>query len=448
MNFSFSTFISLFKSSKEKYTLSSKIVGDNNKVTKNLIITDLDDDIKRELLGKTGSPTQSKEYYSFSPETLDGDDREEIKRILEYRQIANEGNSTTAIALLENLGKDSRYATGYFAFRLRFNIGLIQQNIGELAEASASLRVAYAHCPEDYKAQAGLAFAELLDQEYETALVRASDLLDIAGDHRNLAACIYLHAAKSLTKEVDTTKISKEEFACPEVVAAHLEYMRDLHPDEYSESLNKAFSEDPGNDAIAAMWAVSILDEIKQNQAFLLGARISDEFEKHVSKSAEILRSDLEQSLNQQPPNKLLLPSQANNAAVSLRLSGKVSEAAGVVEKVIGKFPSLANDLAQIRAILLLQEDKDDEALKLIQPLTEAPELQVMASELEAQSGDDVSALHRITEVLKTDISDGLRTHALATKARIGINTLNQNAADEALDELVLNEPESPEVVS
>lgn len=450
MKLGFCSIKSFFQSSSRKNNQSAEITGNHNTVQQrinNIIVANLDDDLKREVLARAESSPLLLDHRAFASENLEGDDREEIKRILEYRQLADEGDSATAIALLEKLGKDARYTTGYFAFRLHFNIGVVQQNIGELENASASLRAAHAHCPEDYKAQTGLAFAELLDREYEQAFERASNLLDAEGDHRNLATCILYHAAKSLRKEINVERFPDEELSSPDVVAAHLEYVRELRPGEYVDALNRAFADDPDNDAVATMWALSILDDMKQNQAFLLGAKMSDGFEENVAKSAEILRNDLENSLDRRPPNKLLLPSQANNAAVALRLSGNVADAAQLVDTVLKKFPELTPDLAQIRAVLLLQEEKDNEALELIRPLTEACELQVMASELEAKLGDESSALGRINAVLNSKVPDGLLAHALATKARIGINTLNQSASDEALEELVAVAPNAPELV-
>tara|TARA_B100001179_G_scaffold229607_1_gene215646 strand:+ start:1319 stop:4870 length:3552 start_codon:yes stop_codon:yes gene_type:complete len=450
MKLGFRSIKSFLQSSGSKSTQSVEVTGDNNTVQQsinNIIVTDLDGRLKRELLARAKPSPSSLGHRAFESENLEGDDREEIKRILEYRQLANEGDNATAIALLKKLGADARYATGYFAFRLHFNIGVVQQNIGEFENASASLRAAHTHCPEDYKAQTGLAFAELLDREYEQALERASSLLKVEGDHRNLASCILLHAAKSLRKEINVQSFLDEEFSSPDVVAAHLEYVRELRPGEYVDALNRAFADDPDNDAVATMWALSTLDDMKQNQAFLLGAKMSNGFEENVAKSAEILRKDLQQSFDQRPPNKLLLPSQANNAAVALRLSGNVADAARLIDKALEKFPELTPDLAQIRAVLLLQEEKDNEALELIRPLTEACELQVMASEIEARLGDKSSALGRIDAVLKSKMPYGLLTHALATKARIGINTLDQNVADEALEELVAVASDAAELV-
>lgn len=451
MKIDFRSIKSFFQSPGSKSTQLARVNGDNNWVKQNnntIIIMGNDEQFKREILARAEHSSPSLANRTFVSDNFEGDDREEIKRILEYRQLANEGDSATAIALLEKLGADARYANGYFAFRLHFNIGVVQQGIGELENASASLRTAHAHCPEDYKAQTGLAFAELLDTENEQAFARASRLLEFKGDHRNLAACILFHAARSLRKEIDVESFLDQELSSPDVVAAHLEYVRELRPGEYLGALNKAYADDPDNDAVATMWALSILDDMKQNQAFLLGAKMSDGFEENVARSAAILRNDLQKSLDQRPPNKLLLPLQANNAAVALRLSGNVADAARLIDKALEKFPKLTPDLAQIRAILLLQEDKDNEALELVRPLTEACELQVMASELEAKLGDESSALHRIDTVLSSKLPDGLLTLALATKARIGINTLNQHAADEALEELVAVAADAPELVT
>lgn len=450
MKLGFRSIAEFLRASNNNNTQSAEINGNYNTIQQNIqniIVTELDDDFKRELLASAEPSPTLLDHRPFASENPEGDDREEIRRILEYRRLADNGDSTTAIALLSQLGNDARYNAGYLAFRLHFNIGVIQHNIGEIENAIASLRGAHAHCPNDHKAQTGLAFAELLDGECGQAFERAYSLLEVEGDHRNLAMCIFYHAAKSLRKEIDVDRLPGEETSSRDVIAAHLEYVRDLRPGEYIEALNQAFAKDPDNDSVATMWALSILDDMKQNQAFLLGAKMSDGFEENVTKSAEIIRNQLERSLSQRPPNKLLLPIQANNAAVALRLSGNVKAAAELVDAVLKKFPELTPDLAQVRAVLLLQEEKDNEALELIQPLIEISELQVMASELEAKLGDETSALNRINAVLKGEVPDGLLAQALGTKARIGINSLNQSASDEALEELVAVAPNAPELV-
>lgn len=281
-----------------------------------------------------------------------------------------------------------------------------------------------------------MAFAELLDGEDRSALERATELLAIDGDHRTLAACILCHAARNLNEEVQPEDIIAEEMASEDVKAAFLEYCRGVRPESYKAELDSAFAVAPENDTIGTMWALSVLDNVKQNQAFLLGAKMPEGFEDEVERCAEILRRDLENSLEKRPPNKLLLPSQANNAAVSLRLVGKTADAARLLDRALETFPSLSSDVAQVRAVLFLQEDKDHDALELIRPHADAFDLQIMASEIEAKNGAVADALERIDAVLKAGLEEGLRTHALTTKARIGINSLNREIADQALDEL------------
>ncbi len=223
-----------------------------------------------------------------------------------------------------------------------------------------------------------MAFAELLDGEDRSALERATELLAIDGDHRTLAACILCHAARNLNEEVQPEDIIAEEMASEDVKAAFLEYCRGVRPESYKAELDSAFAVAPENDTIGTMWALSVLDNVKQNQAFLLGAKMPEGFEDEVERCAEILRRDLENSLEKRPPNKLLLPSQANNAAVSLRLVGKTADAARLLDRALETFPSLSSDVAQVRAVLFLQEDKDHDALELIRPHADAFDLQIM----------------------------------------------------------------------
>ncbi|WP_282039918.1 PIN domain-containing protein [Halomonas alimentaria] len=427
---------------------SAKIEGDHNSIYQvTNIYTGGEGSFKREWLAKRLPSSLSSGQPYIKIENSGDEDREEIKRIFEYRKIAIDGDSATALSLLENLRDDEKYSSGYVAFRLNFNIGVVQQNIGELDSASASLRAAYDFCPEDKKAQTGLAFAELIDGEDEKAFERAKYLLEADGDHKSLAACISLHAAKRLQREFYIEDYDLPDLSHPDVVAARLEFLSAVRPQEYSDALCEAFEADESNDAVASMWALSVLNDIKQNQAFLLGKKMSGSFDEKVEKSATILRRELEKALSQRPPNELLLPLQANNAAVALRLAGKLEDAAKLIDKTLEDYPEFQGDLAQIRAVLFLHEDKDSEAFEIIEPLKDHADLQVLASEIEAKMGRCQDALDRINAVLNKTISDDLRSHALSTKARIGINSSNRDAADEAIEELAADFPTLPELV-
>lgn len=440
----------LFQSEKTAYTQSVDVSGDGNTVdqlVQNIIIADKDSPLVLEILDQVQKGSSETDVQSFADDTFDNDYRSEIQRILEYRNIARQGDSDTAVKLLENLKTEAPYKDGYFAFRLDFNIGVIQQDIGDFPSASVSLRAAHGFCPDHPKAVTALAFAELLDGEDRSALERATELLEIDGDHRTLAACILCHAARNLNEEIQPEDIIAEEMASEDVQAAFLEYCRGVRPETYKAELDKAFAAAPENGSIGTMWALSVLDNVKQNQAFLLGAKMPEGFEDEVGECAEILRRDLEISLEKRPPNRLLLPSQANNAAISLRLVGKTTEAAKLLDSALEAFPSLSSDVAQVRAVLFLQDDKNYDALELIRPHADALDLQIMASEIEAKNGAVSDALERIDAVLNAGPEEGLRTHALTTKARIGINSLNREIADQALDELAAVSPEPTELV-
>ena len=261
MKFSLSNIKSLFQSSSIKNIQSARISGDNNVVdqrTTNIYMASPNDEIKRGLLADVEPSWSSLRYQTLSSDGSEGDDSEEIKRIIEYRAISSEGNSATALSLLEKLKSDPRYATGFIAFRLHFNIGIIQQNIGEIEQASVSLRAAHAHCPDDDKAKTGLAFAELLDGASERALDLALLVLDSKGDHQDLAACIVLNAARRLKREIDTNEVFGASPPSPNVLAAYLEYLRELRPEDYVDALNRAFDDNPDNDEVASMWALSM----------------------------------------------------------------------------------------------------------------------------------------------------------------------------------------------
>jgi len=426
---------------------SSNIYGNNNTVHQTIILSPTETANKSELLAGQQPSIPVRNSIFYDNDKNKSDDLPEVKKILEYRKIADAGNSDTALDLLEGLKNEMEYSSGYLAFRLNFNIGIILQNIGRLKAASEALKSAYAFYPKNNKAKTAKAFADLLEQNYKRAFEEASRLIDIVGDHRSLAACILLHAAKNLEDSEKITFSDEDLNANPSVVVARLDYLRVKSPDEYQDALIKANQDFPDEDAISIMWALGELDDMKRNLAFLLGAKMPDAFEEQVSKCAEIFYKDIIEALNQNPPNLLSLPSQANNAAVALRLSGDVVKAISLIERVLGQFPELSDSLLQIRASLLLQQDRDDEALALIEHSNGFPELQVMASELEAMRGEHESAVKRINNVLNSDIESGLRCKALVTKAQIGINLADQNVADEAFEELIALPDAPPELV-
>nr|WP_320142312.1 hypothetical protein [uncultured Cohaesibacter sp.] len=443
--------IAYFVSSKlNRSAQTATVSGERNVVNQtinNFIISDESGPTAKQLVESTQSSQQSASHTSFAVQTPESDDREEIKRILEYRQIASDGDSSTALVLLQKLTQDVKYQSGYFGFRLHFNIGIIQQNIGEYEKASTSLRLAHSLCPEDKKAQTALALAELLDGECLTAFDRSFDLLKHDGDHRSLAASVLCHSARKIETKVVLEETIDKDLSSPEVIAAYLEYLRDIRPDDYRETLIKAFEDHNEFEAIRSLWALESLNDARQNQAFLLGAVMPEGFEDRLAESAEILKKELEEALELRPANKLLLPSQANNAAVALRLSGRVSEAAQLIDRTLSEHRDLLDQLAQIRAVLFLQEDKDIKALELIRPLSDCAELQIMASEIEAKLGDHATALCRIEAVLDNELPAELLSLALETKGRIAINYMLQEPADQAIEELTAISSEKNELL-
>ncbi|UWP88440.1 PIN domain-containing protein [Aliiroseovarius crassostreae] len=448
MNIGFTTIKSWLASRKQQNSQSSNVVGDNNNVEQNInIYVANGEELQKSLNSEAALREGSDWKTAIKADAIADDDSEEFKHISKFREIANEGDSTTALKLLEGLKADERFCDGFAAFRLRFNIGVVLQNIGEYEKASAELRRAHAFAPEHPKANAGLALADLIDGRDEKALEHAASLLSTEGDHVNLCAAISLNAAKRLKVEFDIEGYEHVDTSNEDVIISRLDYVEVVHPDQFDSMLRDAINADSENSRLKTTWAHAVLKDAQQNRAFLLGSKTAEGFEKDVAECASILVDELECSLVQNPPNMLLLPSAANNAAVALRLNGRDAEAATLLDRVLTSFPDLKEDLAQIRATLFLQQDKVSEAFQLISPMQDQAEFQVMASEIEAQIGEPAAALERINSALCLTMPDGLRCQALATKARIGISLSERNAADEAIEELNAEFSGAPELV-
>lgn len=438
---------SLFvKSAQNQQTTVVK--GNNNVVHQTIVLSSGPDDAaQQEILGRVQSGALSVPRAQIDQDAGFDVESEEIKLITAYRQLATDGESTTALGLLEKLKVDPRYQSGHVAFRLNFNIGIIQQNIGDLERATVSLRAASAFSPDESKAKTGLALAELNDRNFDIALRLASQQIAVDGDHQNLAAIVSFFAARLLRINFDIDLSDGAPKWPAEVFAARLEYLEVVKTDDFPAALNDAFAQHGSNPAIRGLWASNVLNDVKQNQAFILGGKVSEVFEKNISASAEIFKEELEQAIKCRPPNKLLLPFQANNAGVAMRLAGRAAEAAKLLDQVLALFPELTHDLAELRSSLYLQEEKDGEAFNLVEPIKENAELQTMAAEIEAKMGSPKAALERLRDVLKLDMADKSRILALTIKGRIALRIADRGAADEVLDEMAASFPDVPERV-
>ncbi|MFY0619268.1 tetratricopeptide repeat protein [Shimia sp.] len=433
---------------KTQNSQSANVVGIGNEVHQTFnVYYGSEEEAKQAISSEAGIPNKP----DLSPTVnvgVGGDDgSEEFKLISRYRELATGGDSATALKLLEELKDDPRFLEGFAAFRLRFNIGIVLQNIGQIDKAIAELKHAYTFSSDHPKAKTGKAFADLLAGDDEGAFEQAKELLSESGDHVSLCAAIAFIAAGRLNTKFDVEHYANVDLSDESLVEARLDYVQVVEPENFEEMLQAALAAFPESSRLKATWANSILNDARQNRAFVLGGVTAAGFEDDVKKCATILVEHLEQSLSQNPPNMQLLSAEANNAAVALRLNGNDGVAAELLDRVIALFPDCKSDLGQVRATLLLNQDKEAEAFELISPLTDHADLQVMAAEIEAKRGDLVPALQRINEALGLEMPEGFRKHALAVKARIGIHAADRRAADDAIDELKADFSDEAELV-
>ncbi|MCV6574355.1 MAG: hypothetical protein OIF58_01330 [Cohaesibacter sp.] len=389
----------------------------------------------------------SEANFAFNEESLSTEETEEIKTIVSYREIANEGDSLLAIKLLNKLKEQEKFRSGYLAFRLEYSIGIIQANMGEHEQAIASLRVAHGFEPNHTRAVAGLAFADLLEENFEKAYECAIGLLREDGDHTDICAATALNAARRLDKEIPAEDFALLQNTSSDVVYARTLYLTEQNPQDFKSIINEAKIVDPENKHLDSLWALHALGEARENEAFLLGAKMPHSFMADLKKCASILKSELETSLKANPVNKLLLPSQANNAAVAYRLIGSVTDASKIIESVIFSHPDLKDKLVHIRAVLFLLRNDENSALELLAPLANHAELQILASEIETRLGKPLEALDRLQKVFDLELDRATRLRALETKARVAIHCRNRNACEEAIEDIAAEFAEEPELV-
>ena len=432
----------IFWTKKSKNIQSADIEGNNNKVIQINVAADASDDTRRMVIDAVSNDRLEKFSGDFITQSADEHESDEMKIITQYRSIANEGNATVALELLEALEEKEIYKSGYLSFNLQLNIGLIFQNIGDGEKAAKRFRAAYKLFPDDLKAKAALAFAHLIEGKPESSFNQCLEIIKQDGSHKPLASVILLYSAIEIRTVVSLDETGIRELDHPDVRAARLRYLQELEPDVFNNEINTEYRVNNNSD-VAGIWALHVLGDAKKNHAFLLGALMSEEFENDLIEAAEIMVAEAIKALDDRPPNISLLASQANNAIVALRLLGQQVEATKLIGKTLDKFPSLKSQLSQMGAVLLLQEDKDSEALDLIKDLDSSNELNLMAAEIEAKYGDSDKALDRLKKFLESNNSFEMREQALSIQTRVAIFKGDQDVADTALDEIVATYPES-----
>ena len=407
---------------------------------------ELTNDAVKELLEKglsfskddllTGSPSGDR----VSPE-----DTAEVTVIVALRQQGIDGNNAAALKSLTALQQKPEYSVGYNAFRLNFNIGMVLHNMGRTDEAIDCLNHAYHHYPADAKARTGYAFSLLLEHKDADALTIALETIKVEGDHASLAASIIYHASSHTGRKIEPNDLPDDLESDEQVEAARLEYVRSQNSSEFIDELEAMVAKGTASEHVKEQWALHVLSDIRGNQAYLLGRKFPDGFEQRVSEAASILSKQLKKSLEQNPPNSLLLPIQANNAAVALRLTGESEKASRIIDQCIERFPQMASAMVYPRAILLLEQDREVDALTIIKSTSNAPtELLIMAAEIEASLGQFDQALARIEGVVAAGSLGELEEMALIVKCRIATKALVQESAEAAIEDLEVVNPAHP----
>lgn len=373
------------------------------------------------------------------------EDTPEVKLIVALRQQGINGNNAAALSSLQALQQQKEYASGYNAFRLYFNIGMVLHNMGRTAEAIESLKRAHSYFPDNAKSKTGNAFALLLEGRDHDALSIALETVKVNGDHASLAASIIYHASSHTGRKVELEDVPDFLKDDAQVESARLEYSRVDNPSSFLEELESLYNNGNSSEHVKEQWALHVLSDLRGNQAYLLGKKFPDGLDKRVREAAAILSSQLKKSLEHTPPNALLLPTQANNAAVALRLIGEAERALRLIDQCIDRLPEIAPALAYPKAILFLELDRDIDALSAIKSLADPPiELTIMAAEIEASLGQLEQALARITGLVTAGNLGPHAEMAQIVKCRIATKALAREHAEAAIEDLEVVNPHSP----
>lgn len=376
----------------------------------------------------TASETGSNNFAELRKEAP-----ETHKLIDQYRDLSNDGKTTTAITLLKNILAEYESGPASVLLRAHLNLGLAHNLAGDISSAIKHLSSASRYCKDHPKAKAAHSLSLLLDRQFQAAFEAAQATLDI-DPSEDLAAIALCHAASEI-EDVDlNASLNIDELESESVWLAYLEFLRRREPENWQQAAERAVAKFPANRDLKAEVALAVLPDTASATDFVLGARSEADREAKIADAAETLKERAYELLKRDPPNPLVVGPFVNNAALALRLAGKQSDSEELIQRAFQLEFEPQPYLIEQRALSLLNLGRQRDALEFLNRYELTPHLSIMRSNILAETGEIDDSRNGLKAALAMDLEASDRTLALCLLFEIEAEAANRDGALEALD--------------
>jgi tetratricopeptide (TPR) repeat protein len=387
-----------------------------------------------QLVQPSNRPIQTTDDASSETETVD------IvlhKQIDGYRDLLKDGKPRTGLRLLEKLKEDVWDTTSdRIKFRLITNIGRAKLDLSAKQEAIELFLEAIDYQPDDKIALANVALAYLLKNEPAKAITAAKEALQ--KDETNAEAASYLIQAHINDEDIDAPLelIPDAVKEAASVDIALVNFYRIRNDKNWANIAKKALTRNPDNEQITRFSAEAELEIALTTKGLLSGQKPEEAIDfDSLRKSAEALQSLWNKQYNSEiPDTDSSLP---YNLTQLYRTIDEVDLAKIVVTQAGEKMPD-APDIIRLRVNFYLENNDTENAVTLLQKLSDDPESLLMLAEIQVNKApeDALRTLEGFEKMRGVDtrhriLASGIRIDSWLTHPRLTTDNRIKNATNE-----------------
>ncbi len=313
-------------------------------------------------------------------------------RIDTYRDLLDkEGQPTLAkkglLSLLENVDLTSK---PWARYRIETNLACVAIDLGQQAEASTRLELAYAIRPDEPNALANLALARTIQGRFEEAMDAARGAL-ISDPPANGAVSYLLQAAARSDWQGDPETLIPQEFAGSAYADLGMaEFLRRREAPRWAERSLELAKLHPNLPEFKRIRAIAILSLAIESGSIIVGGQ-GPVSSAELNAAADDMKALVQHCLDVGFADRHDLLAHLNNAALLLRLCDRHAEGEALLIRGMAEVEDQPQ-LRRLLALFLSSQGREAEAAALLEADPD-PENQIMRAELQASSGDAAGAL-------------------------------------------------------
>lgn len=355
-------------------------------------------------------------------------------KISSYRDLIRKGLTRAALEALMELLKQEETLPAYARYRVITNIAAVHFIAGRHAEALEYASRAQVIRPNDPKAQANLALAELVNGDAEAARDRAKATL-LHHPSSPQAASALIQASGRLGNSGDPFELVPPQTRDnAEVMVAAVAVLRRRDDQAWRDLAMKAAAAHPSVNHLKRLAAEAELEPIIDNPGTQIGDRLPDGAYETVSSCVRVLKTIWDEAIQAQDVSVDELAPLAGNLATALRFQNLPHEAARVLDRTLERVgPEKA--LVRARAVIHLQADEDEKAVELLGQVEDDPETMLMTAHVLAWKSPD-AALAILARIDNEKLPATLRKAIPEINAEIALARKDRKLLESALGEL------------